>query len=713
MAAPPEGPATTGFRTVPGTVERVTHARVRDVVLPDGTGTFALVTLDNGLDHTKPATLGPHGLAELRAVLTEQQARAGRAEIVGLGVTGAPPHLVAGADLRTVAALSDHRQARAIAELGHAALRLLGEITVPTFAFINGAALGGGLELALHCTYRTVAADVTALALPETHLGLVPGWGGCFLLPSLIGIDGAIELILRRPLAGNRMTPAAEALALGLVDAVLGPDRFLDESLTWAAQVLRGEVGVPRSAVDDAATWEAAIATARADLARRHVAARAPYRALDLLAAARSRDRDAAFEAEDDALTELLMSDELRSGLYALDLTLRAGRGHPGPHDAGPARRVTTVGIVGAGLMAAQLGVLVARRLAVPVAMREVDDERVAAGEAAVRRQVAGLVKGGRLSEAEAARLTEAITVSTDLTALAAADLVIEAVTEVMAVKQQVFAQLEDVVSAGTVLATNTSALSVTTMSDGLRHPERVVGLHFFNPVARMPLVEVVHTPAADDVALATAFEVAVRLGKTAVPVADRPGFVVNRVLLRLLAEVAATVERGTPVAVADRALRPMGLPMGPFALIQLVGLPVALHVLGTLHAELGPRYPLSPGLTQLAAQGRSLVRLGEDGSDEVDPAIQDAFGPVGGAAALDEAGVLDAVLTGLTEEIGLLLDEEVVPRADQVDLCMILGAGWPFHLGGITPYLDRSGHAERVLGHRFHAPGVASPPVQ
>ena len=207
------------------------------------------------------------------------------------------------------------------------------------------------------------------------------------------------------------------------------------------------------------------------------------------------------------------------------------------------------------------------------------------------------------------------------------------------------------------------------------------------------------------------------QLGKTAVGVADRPGFVVNRLLLRLLAEVAAAVEGGTPVRTADVALRPLGLPMGPFALIQLVGLPVALHVLSTLHDDLGERFPLSPGLERLATQGRRLVPEpdGHGAELEVDPAIQDAFDVSGGpsaAAPLDEAGVLDAVLTGLTEEIGLMLDEGVVASPDQIDLCMILGANWPLHLGGISPYLDRTGYSERVLGRRLLPRGVADVPV-
>ena len=694
--------------------ERVTHAHVRDVVLPGGAGVLALVTLDNGLDHTKPTTLGAGGLAALHAALTTVQRRAADGEVVAVGVTGKPHVLAAGADLTAVAGITDERDARAIAELGHATYRLLGELAVPTFAYVNGTALGGGLELALHCTYRTVGADVSALALPEVFLGLVPGWGGCYLLPRLVGVRDALELILTRPLANNRMTTAAQAAELGVVDVVLHPADFLEQSLVWTADVLAGRVEVPRRPLDDAATWDAVVAGARDRLdARLHGARPAPYRALELVAGARTADRDAAFAAEDEALTELIMSDELRAGLYAFDLTTRRSRKPAGAPAEDLAAPVRSVGIVGAGLMAGQLAVLVARRLKVPVTLRDVDDERVAAGTAAIRALVEGLVARGRVSADEGNRVLGSITVTTDLAALAGADLVVEAVTEVMSVKQRVFAELEDLVGEGTVLATNTSALSVTQMSAGLRHPERVVGLHFFNPVAQMPLVEVVRTPATGDPAAATAFAVAKALGKIAVGVADRPGFVVNRLLLRMLAEVAAAVEGGTPVGVADVALRPLGLPMGPFALLQLVGLPVALHVLGSLHEGLGDRYPLSPGLERLAREGRRLVPEpdGHGAEHDVDPAVQDAFGAPGRPGALDEAGVRDAVLGGLAQEIGLMLDEGVVGSADQVDLAMILGAGWPLHLGGISPYLDRTGWSQRVLGRRLLPPGVADVP--
>jgi len=698
--------------------ERIAHAFVRDVALPGGAGTLALVTVDNGLDHTKPTTLGPGGLAELHTALVEQQRRALAGEIVAVGVTGKPYYLAAGADLTAVTAISGEADARRVAAAGHTTYRLLGEMGVPTFAYVNGAALGGGLELALHCTYRTVGADVGALALPEAFLGLVPGWGGCYLLPHLIGVRRALEVILTRPLAGNRMTKAAEALELGVVDAVFHPADFLEQSLVWTADVLAGRVTPVRGEIESQEEWDTVVEAARAQLdLRLHGAKTAPYRALDLVAAARTADRDSAFAAEDDALAELIMSDQLRAGLYAFDLTSRRARTPAGAPPAELARPVRSVGIVGAGLMAGQLAVLIARRLRVPVVMRDIDDARVAAGLAGIRAQVERQAAKGRMSADEANRVLASISVSTDLSTLAGADLVIEAVTEVLALKQRVFAELEGVIADDAVLATNTSALSVTAMSAHLRHPERVVGIHFFNPVAQMPLIEVVRTASSTDAAVATAFALAKQLGKTAVGVADRPGFVVNRLLLRLLAEVAAAVEGGTPVRTADVALRPLGLPMGPFALIQLVGLPVALHVLSALHDELGERYPLSPGLERLATRGRRLVPEpdGRGAELEVDPAIQDAFDASGGpsgATVLDEAGVLDAVLVGLTEEIGLMLDEGVVASADQIDLCMILGANWPLHLGGISPYLDRAGYSERVLSRRLLPRGVADVPA-
>lgn len=687
------------------TVEQPTHAVVTDLLLPDDAGTLALVTLDNGVG--RPATLGPVGLGEIRTALEQLARRADRGELAAVAVTGTAPVFAAGADLDVVLGLRDRAESRAVAELGHATLRLLAELAVPTFAFLGGPALGGGLEIALHCTYRTAAADLTSLALPEVRLGLVPGWGGCWLLPRLVGVETALDIICRRALAG-RMTSAPEAVALGLVDHLVDPDHVVEDSLGWVARVLR-DLEVPRRALDDAETWDRAVAQARADVTRRlHGAAPAAMHAVDLVAAARTATRDEGFAAEDDVLTELLISPELRAGVYAQRVTARASRRRP-PGDDGAAgsaiRRIRSVGVVGGGLMASQLAVLLASRLAVPVAMREVDDERAQHGRRRVRTQIEHLARARQLDAASAAHLEASVTIGTDLGALAAADLVVEAVTEVMAVKQQVFTELEALLAPDAILATNTSALSVTTMAAPLRYPGRVVGLHFFNPVARMPLLEVVHTAHTDPAARATALDVAGRLGKTAVEVLDRPGFVVNRLLLRLLGDVLACVDDGTPVAVADAALHPLGLPMGPFALLQLVGPAVAGHVLTTLHDELGDRFRVSPALDRLTGDDRPLVVRGPSGDDEPQEWVQEAFGRPGGPGARDGAGVLDHVLTGLTTEVGALLSEGVVAGPQDVDVCMVLGAGWPFHLGGITPYLDRTGYSGRLLGRPFHEP--------
>ncbi|NUP49157.1 MAG: 3-hydroxyacyl-CoA dehydrogenase family protein, partial [Catenulispora sp.] len=286
---------------------------------------------------------------------------------------------------------------------------------------------------------------------------------------------------------------------------------------------------------------------------------------------------------------------------------------------------------------------------------------------------------------------------------------VIEAVFEEMSVKQQVFAEVEAVVREDCVLATNTSSLSVTEMASKLRHPERVVGFHFFNPVAVLPLLEIVRAEQTDDASLATAFAVGKTLKKSCVLVKDAPAFVVNRLLTRFLGEVTAAVDEGTPIEVADRALEPLGLPMSPFVLLELVGPAVALHVAETLHAAFPDRFGVSPNLAKLVAAGKKAIYQWDTGAPVIDPEILELFQP--GDAPSTEYQVRERALKAMAQEIDLMLTEGVVGEAQDIDLCMLLGAGWPFHLGGITPYLDRTGVAEIVTGHRFLAPGVASLP--
>jgi 3-hydroxyacyl-CoA dehydrogenase/enoyl-CoA hydratase/carnithine racemase len=678
--------------------EVVTHAHVRDVDLPGGAGTLALITLDNGFDHTKPNTFGPGGLLELNDAL-DQVAR--RTDLTAVGVTGKPFIFAVGADLNGVAVIRDHDQAKAIAQLGHAVFRRLGELDIPSFAFINGAAMGGGVEVALHCTYRTISAGVPAVALPECFLGLVPGWGGTYLLPRLIGPAQALKIIVENALSQNKMLRGPQAFELGLADAMFSPADFLEESLRWAGRVLTGDVTVERAPVPEQTReeWDAAVGAARFFTdGKLHGAAPAPYRALDLVAAARDRSRDEAFAAEDEALADLIMSDELRAGLYAFDLTQKRARRPAGAPDKALARPVTKVGIVGAGLMAAQMGLLFARRLEVPVVLTDLDADRVDAGVGYVHGEVDKLLAKHRVSPDQASRLKGLVTGSLTKDVFADADFVIEAVFEELSVKQKVFAEVEAVVRPDCVLATNTSSLSVSAMAAELEHPERVVGFHFFNPVAVLPLVEIVRGQATDDPSLATAFAVGKQLKKSCVLVKDAPAFVVNRLLTRFLGEITNAVDEGTPVEVAERAPEPLGLPMSPFLLLQLVGPPIALHVAQTLHEAFPDRYTVSPKL-------RSLVESGKSGLYRPDFTLDPEVVAVlsGGDRPSTADQVRQRALEGLAQEIRLMLDEQVVAAPDDIDLCMILGAGWPFHLGGITPYLDRTGIAEKVTGARFH----------
>jgi 3-hydroxyacyl-CoA dehydrogenase/enoyl-CoA hydratase/carnithine racemase len=686
--------------------EVVTRALSRDIKLPHTSGTAVLITLDNGRDHTRPNTLGPRSLADLNRALDTARARD---DLVAIAITGKPFIVAAGADLSEFAKITDRDQALAIARVGHAVFNKLHTSRVPTFAFINGVALGGGLELTLHCHYRTVSAAASRIALPECFLGLLPGWGGTFIVPTLIGADGAIRLIIENPLSQNKMLDGRQAYELGLADAIFDGADFLARSLDWAGQVVGGSLTITRPDVDRGHAWDEALARGRQFVdGKVFGAAPAPYRALELMAATTSAERSQAFAAEDDALADLIMSSETRASLYAFDLVQRRARKPAGAPDATLARPVTKVGVVGAGLMATQLALLFLRRLQVPVVITDVDQERVDKGIRYLATEIDKLLGKGRISPDEANRLRALIAGTTELVDYADCDFVIEAVFEEMSIKKQVFAGLEKHVSESCVLATNTSSLSVAQMAADLDHPERVVGFHFFNPVAVLPLVEIVRGPATDEETLATAFGVSKTLKKNGVLVEDAAGFVVNRLLLRLMAEIFAAVDEGTPVEIADAALRPLGLPMSPYVLLQLVGPAVALHVVENLHAAFGDRFPVSRNLQALVAAGRPGVY---DWTPEGKPYVSQETAKllVIGDQPSTEDEVRERALTALATEIGLMLSEEIVAAPMDIDLCLILGAGWPFHLGGITPYLDRQGLSERVLGRRFLPLGVAS----
>ena len=689
--------------------EVVTNALVRDVDLSafGYKGSLALITLDNGLDHTRPNTFGPQSLTALNEAITDAIGRSPAA----IAITGKPFIFAAGADLSAVAFTTERAQIRAFGKLGHDVFRRLDECGIPTFAFINGLALGGGLEVGLHCNYRTLASTAFT-GLPEVFLGLLPGWGGTTILPKLIGPERAIQVIMLNALNNNTMMKAKDALSLGVVDAVYEPADFLERSVSFAAKILSGETKIERKDYSNDSAWDAALATGKTAALKKYGGAEieSPMRALELIAAARTNTRGAGFDAEGQALADLTMADPLRASLYAFNLIQKKRKKVEGAPKAALARKVGKVGVVGAGLMASQLALLLLRNLKCPIVMTDIDQERADKGVAWVKNELAKLVEKKRMSEESANRLSLLVSGSADQNSFAGCDFIIEAIFEELSLKQELFKKLESIISPECVLATNTSSLSVERMSDGLKNPERVIGFHFFNPVAVMPLLEVARTSKTDDATTATAVSVGKELKKTMIICKDAPGFVVNRLLTRFMGEVTDAVDEGTSPEIADNAMRSIGFPMSPFELLDLVGPGVALHVSQTLHENLGPRYRISPTMqAMVAGKVRNFYIKGADGKFSANPEAL-ALIKEGNTASTAEQ-VRDRALKALAIEARMMLDEGVVSTAAEIDLCMLMGSGWPMHLGGILPYLDREGISDAVCGQRFHAPGIASLP--
>jgi 3-hydroxyacyl-CoA dehydrogenase/enoyl-CoA hydratase/carnithine racemase len=630
----------------------------------------ALVTIDNGEDWTKPTTFGRAALESLAACLDEIEAREWRA----LVLTGKPFVFAAGADITEFSRRATAEAAREGSRAGHELFARIAALPFPTVAAINGACLGGGVEIALHCDARTISTAVRHFAAPECFLGIFPAWGGTQLVPRLVGAQTAVRFIVDNAMKQNRMLDGAKTFELGFADRLLEPVEFVDESIAYALELAERP---PEREPTDLGELDEVVSRARRHLDDAvHGAAPAPYAALDLIAGAGRWTIEEGYRAEEEALAELLPGDAAQASVYAFELVEFRQKKQPGIPKAEP-RKVTKVGIVGAGLMATQLAQLFLRRLEVPIVLRDVDGPRVEQALETLRDTAkvpfhATLVSG-----------------TTGWDGFEDCDLVLEAVFEELGVKQEVFAQLEQLVRPDCILATNTSSLSVAAMAAGLRHPERVVGMHFFNPVAVMPLVELVRHDAVDDATLATAAAVTKRLRKRGVLCGDAPGFVVNRVLTRMTGVLMDALERGNSVEETDEAVLRLGMPMAPSVLLQMVGPRVANHVLETMHAAYPDRFPLSPTLAAFA-EGREEIVVRERSPRSVEE-------------------LTDAVLAALADEIGHLLDAGVVAAAADVDTCLLLGAGFPFWLGGITKHLDQRGVSQRVLGHPLAEAGAVA----
>ena len=623
-------------------------------------GDVALVTIDNDEDWTKPTFFGEAALRSLEGALDELE----RGDYSAAVITGKPFFFAAGADITEFPNITRERAVDG-ARAGHELFGRLRALPFPTVAAINGACLGGGGELALHCTARTISSAVRHFAFPEVFLGLFPAWGGTQLLPRLAGPEAAIKVIVTNPLRQNRMLKAADVAELGIADRLLEPVEFVDDSLAFARELVERPLQRADADWSDAETVFRRARTAVDDAV--HGAAPAPYVALELIEGAQHWSLEEGYAREEEAVGELLPGPQAQASIYAFGLVEQRAKKHPRRPAAEP-RKVQKVGIVGAGLMARQIAELLVKRLEVPIVIRDVKQELV---------------------DEAVAELGPSVSGGTGYDGFEGCDLVLEAVFEELGIKQQVFADLESVVSDECILATNTSALSITDMAADLRRPERVVGMHFFNPVGVMPLLEVVRAEETSDEALATAWAVGEKLRKRPILVEDAPGFVVNRVLTRMTRVIMDAVEHGTPVEEVDEAVMSLGMPMAPSVLLQMVGPRVANHVLERMHEAFPERFPLSPALSALAE------------GDE--PVVLDD-------APRTREQIVEEVLEAVADEVHRLLEEGVVAEAADVDTGLLLGAGWPFFLGGITKHLDQIGMSERLFGHTFAEMREAAP---
>jgi len=632
-------------------------------------------------------------LNELDAHLAVIEAR-GDLEGVVL-ISAKPKFFIAGADLNAFSGASSEQLADMV-DLGHRVFTRLEQLKVPSVAAINGVCLGGGCELALACDWRVASLDKsTLLGLPETQLGILPAWGGSVRLPRLIGLPAALGLILTgKQLAGAR------ALKAGLVDGLAHPEYLF----TAACRLLvRGKRGPTSRKILSRAPFKAFVAWK----ARRNVLVKtrghypAPLKAIEVCTSALGQPLAEALACEKSGFLELVGTPACRNLMNLYFLQERAKKLlPPGPAEAAPVRRVA---VIGAGVMGAGIAQWISAR-GIPVLLKDVDAAALARGLRSIGKIYEDATRRHVFTATEARAGFDRITPVSTSVPLAGVDLVIEAAVEKLDLKQRIFQQLEARVRPDAILATNTSALSIDAISADRADPGRVVGFHFFNPVHRMQLVEIVRGARTSDATVATAVQFARTLGKLPVLVNDSPGFVVNRILMPYLVEAVRLFEMGCAIRDLDELMLDFGMPMGPLRLCDEVGLDVALHVAKDLERRLPHPIPLNDTLERMIAKGWlgkksgcGFYVHGAKGGPEVPNPAARSVQIIPAEFSIDAATQLDRLVLLMVNEAARCLEEKVVRAPEDVDFSMIFGTGWAPFRGGPLRYADSLGVLETV----------------
>nr|MDP9121356.1 3-hydroxyacyl-CoA dehydrogenase NAD-binding domain-containing protein [Acidobacteriota bacterium] len=661
-------------------------------------GSGRLATLSFDLPDKKQNVWTRAALEELEQTLDDIAARRDIGILVLL--SGKQSGFIAGADVDEITRVTDPVEAEAGSRYGHRLFAAWEALPFPTVAAIRGVCLGGGTEIALASTWR-VASDRpdTVLGLPEVRLGIVPAWGGSTRLPRRIGIAQALDMILTgKNVSGRR------ALKLGLVDALMPDVRFLDLVRDFALE-RSGEGRPKRSGGLKEALLEGNPLGRRLifDQARKKTLEQtrgqypAALRAIEVVRVGIEDGPRAGFDAEARAVAELATSLTAKNLLHVFHLTEAAKRqtGMPG----GVPRPVRHAAVLGAGTMGGGIAQLISQEADLPVRMKDVRYEALAAGMAHAARVFDRQLRRRRLDAATVKRKMALLGPSLDYSGFRSADLVIEAIVEKLDVKQAVFAELAAEVPEGAVLASNTSSLPIARIRERTPHPERVVGMHFFNPVDRMPLVEVIAPEGADPSAVNTVFSFTRRLGKTPVLVKDTPGFLVNRLLMFYSVEALWLLDEGYRVEDIDRAMTDWGMPLGPMALTDEVGLDVAAKVAHFMTETFSDRLHMPGWLDRLSESGRLGVKNGRgiyryEGRErkDPDPAVYGLLGLTPRVQNPDAGAMADRMVLPMVNEAARCLEERVVRNAGDLDLALIYGTGFPPFRGGLCRWADQQG---------------------
>ena len=617
---------------------------------------------------------------ELEITRLENPASTSRGLVI---VSAKPAIFIAGADLRFLASHPSTDDINRFIELGQGLFGRLARLPIPTAAAIHGAALGGGYELCLACDWRVAStAPVTRVGLPETTLGLLPAWGGVTRLPRLIGLEPALDLIL-----SGKPYAAGAALKQGLVDEVVEPEELLEA----ACGKLAGKRPPRPKPAMEAAEIERVASVRRQTLRGSVTKNQAALKALEVIVSGFSQSEEVSLAGEREAILQLITSESTQNLLRLFFLEERARKKDPTESPPWQARRIA---VIGAGTMGSGIAYWASSR-GLEVGLVDADPAALDRARDRISKLYESGVKRGVFSKAAAAEHQARIRWDGNLeSALAGVDLVIEAVVEKPEIKRKVFQALEPLIPATALLATNTSALSVSELAAATQRPDKVAGLHFFNPVQQMRLVEIVAGAETGAETLRKARRFVQQIGKLPVLVRDSPGFVVNRVLFPYLLEGVRLLEAGGVREEIDGAMVEFGMPMGPLRVLDEVGLDVALDILSTLHLRFGERAQPPESLRQLVSEGR----LGRKSGGGLYLPGDDARGRQGdrpadrGTAGFRPSDLRQRMIFMMINEAARCLEEKVAAEAADIDLAMILGAGFPGTRGGPLRYADALG---------------------